>query len=124
MKYRFMNEHRHLYSLVLMCRVLPVARAGDFMIGCINRYQIARWRINDSSDLFAISMLPAAVYGSNRVFGDLRQADETCGRHRVARLMRVNQIKAIRGYKAPRQIAGRPSLLPILAENAWLIFRE
>jgi putative transposase len=29
-KYRFMNEHRHLYSLVLMCRVLQVARAGFY----------------------------------------------------------------------------------------------
>ena len=30
MKYRFMNEHRHAYSLVLMCRVLKVARAGFY----------------------------------------------------------------------------------------------
>ena len=28
MKYHFMNEHRHKYSLLLMCRVLKVARAG------------------------------------------------------------------------------------------------
>ena len=51
------------------------------------------------------------VYGSNRVFGDLREAGERCGRHRVARLMRANKIKARRGYKAPRQIAGRPSII-------------
>lgn len=30
MKYRFMNEHRDQYSLVLMCRVLKVARAGFY----------------------------------------------------------------------------------------------
>jgi hypothetical protein len=29
-KYRFMNEHRHEYSLVLMCQVLKVARAGFY----------------------------------------------------------------------------------------------
>jgi putative transposase len=29
-KYRFMNEHRHAYSLVLMCRVLNGARAGFY----------------------------------------------------------------------------------------------
>ena len=51
------------------------------------------------------------VYGSNRVFGDLREAGETCGRHRMARLMRANKVKAIRGYKSPRQIAGRPSII-------------
>ena len=51
------------------------------------------------------------VYGSPRVFLDLREVGETCGKHRVARLMRVNKIKAVRGYKAPRTIAGRPSII-------------
>lgn len=51
------------------------------------------------------------VYGARRVFGDLREAGETCGKHRVERLMRANKIKAVRGYKAPRAIAGRPSIL-------------
>jgi putative transposase len=36
---------------------------------------------------------------------------ETCGKHRVARIVKVNRIKAIRGYKAPRYIAGRPSIV-------------
>lgn len=51
------------------------------------------------------------VYGVRRVFGDLREAGETCGKHRVARLMRANKIRALRGYKAPRPIAGRPSII-------------
>ena len=51
------------------------------------------------------------VYGSPRVFGDLREAGEQCGKHRGARLMRAHQIKAVRGYKAPRHIAGRPSIV-------------
>jgi len=33
------------------------------------------------------------------------------GRNRVARLMQINKIKAVRGYKAPRRIAGRPSII-------------
>ena len=33
------------------------------------------------------------------------------GKHRVARITRSHKIKAIRGYKAPRRIAGRPSIL-------------
>lgn len=51
------------------------------------------------------------VYGARRVFGDLREAGETCGKHKVERIMRTNKIKAVRGYKAPRAIAGRPSIL-------------
>jgi putative transposase len=34
------------------------------------------------------------VYGSPRVFADLREAGETCGKHRVERIMRNNKIKA------------------------------
>lgn len=43
------------------------------------------------------------VYGARRVFADLREAGETCGKHRVARLMCAHKIKALRGYKAPRR---------------------
>lgn len=50
------------------------------------------------------------VYGAPRVFLDLREAGKTCGKHRVARIMRINNINALRGYKAPRAIAGRPSI--------------
>lgn len=51
------------------------------------------------------------VYGARGVFGDLREVGETCGRHRVERIMRAHKIKAVRGYRAPRHIAGRPSLI-------------
>ena len=50
----------------------------------------------------------ADTYGSPRVFLDLR---ETCGEHRVARIMRINKIKAIRGYKRPRLVPSQPSLI-------------
>ncbi len=51
------------------------------------------------------------VYGAPRVFLDLREAGESCGKHRVARIMKTHNIRALRGYKAPRRIAGRPSLI-------------
>ena len=36
---------------------------------------------------------------------------EICGKHRVARLMKANDIKAIHGYKQPRIVYGRPSIV-------------
>lgn len=51
------------------------------------------------------------IYGSPRVFLDLREVGETCGKHRVARIMRENKIKALRGYKTPRSYYGRPSII-------------
>jgi putative transposase len=49
------------------------------------------------------------IYGSPRVFVDLRELGETCGKHRVARLMRAHKIKAVRGYKQPRHRYSKPS---------------
>ena len=106
-----MNEHRDQYSLALMCRVLKVARAGFYQ--WLHKPMSDR-AIEDQRLLSVIRNSYAAsggVYGARRVFGDLREAGETCGKHKVERIMRTNKIKAIRGYKAPRAIAGRPSIL-------------
>ena len=56
-------------------------------------------------------MASRGVCRARRAFGDLREAGEICGLHRVERLMRRNKIKAIRGYKSPRALAGRPSII-------------
>jgi len=37
------------------------------------------------------------IYGAPRVFRDLREAGETCGKHRVERLMRENNLRAAHG---------------------------
>ena len=42
---------------------------------------------------------------------DLREDGERCGEHRVARLMRINILRAIRGYKKPRYKAGTPAVV-------------
>ena len=110
-KYRFINEHRHEFRIVSMCRVLEVARAGlyKWLHKPLSDRAIEDQRLLGLiRDSYTIS---GGVYGAPRVFGDLREAGETCGRHRVARIMRSHKIKAIRGYKAPRHIAGRPSIL-------------
>jgi putative transposase len=51
------------------------------------------------------------VYGSPRVHRDLREDGEHCGEHRVARLMRINGLRAIRGYKKPRYRADKPAVV-------------
>ncbi len=94
-----------------MCRVLRIARAGY--------YAWVHKPLSDKAieDLRLVKLIKESyaasggVYGSNRVFLDLREAGEMCGLNRVARLMHVNKIKAIRGYKAPRAKAGKPSLV-------------
>lgn len=55
------------------------------------------------------------IYGSPRVFLDLREAGETCGRHRVARIMREHKLRGVLGYRVPRAVGGGPPAL--LAPN-------
>lgn len=111
MKYRFMNEHRHEFAITLMCRVLRVARVGFYQW----LHQPVSKREQDDQRLLGLIRHSYAasygVYGARRVFGDLREAGESCGKHRVERLMRTHKIKAVRGYKSPRRIAGRSSII-------------
>jgi putative transposase len=51
------------------------------------------------------------IYGSPRVFLDLREAGEFVGHNRVARIMREHGIRAIRGYKTPRNVVSMPSII-------------
>jgi putative transposase len=110
-KYRFINEHLDTYCVATMCRVLRASRSGFY---AWLHQPLSDRAIEDERLLASIRdsyTASSGVYGYLRVFADLREAGETCGRHRVARIMRQHKIKALRGYKAPRHIAGRPSII-------------
>jgi len=110
-KYRFINDHRHVFRVAPMCRMLEVTRGGFYQ--WLDKPESDRaiedrrllGLIRDSYDA------SGGVYGARRVLGDLREAGEVCGKHRVEKIMHAQKIKAIRGYKAPRRIVGRPSLI-------------
>ncbi|QEM91531.1 IS3 family transposase [Kosakonia radicincitans] len=111
LKYRFINEHRTVWGVMTMCRVLNVARAGFY--AWLHNPVPARDKDNQRlliliRDSYSLS---GGVYGYRRVHGDLNEIGETCGKNRVGRIMQLNRIKAVRGYKAPRRIAGRPSVV-------------
>jgi len=50
------------------------------------------------------------IYGSPRVWFDLLELGERVGRNRVARIMRVNKIRAQRGYKRPGYRYHKPAI--------------
>ncbi|MFZ0467878.1 MAG: IS3 family transposase [Thiogranum sp.] len=110
-KHRFINDHRHEHGVATMCRVLRVSRSGFYQ--WLHK-PLSDRAIEDRRLLALIRASYAAsggVYGAPRVFQDLREAGEGCGKNRVARIMRRHKIKALRGYKAPWAIAGRPSII-------------
>ncbi len=64
------------------------------------------------------------LYGAPRVFLDLREAGETCSKHRVARLMRVNNLRALHGYRTRRWLVGKPSvLIPNILQRQFTMSR-
>jgi putative transposase len=93
----------------MMCRVLEVSRSGFYE--WLHQPLSNRTR-EDQRLLRLIRASHAAshgVYGAPRIFLDLREAGETCSKHRVARLMRTHHITANYGYRKPRTIRGHPS---------------
>ncbi len=94
-----------------MCRTLEVSRSGyyDWLRSPISN------RARENKRLLGLIRASHAasggVYGAPRIFLDLREAGETCSKHRVARLMRLHQIRANYGYRKPRASPGRTSAL-------------
>ena len=97
--YEFIKAHRDQYSVQTMCRVLEVAPSGyyDWLQQPIsNRAQEDARLLRLIRASFVASH---GIYGAPRVFLDLREAGETCSKHRVARLMRQANLRALHGYR-------------------------
>ncbi len=93
-----------------MCRLLRVHHSGYYQ--WIKQPESARALENKRlTALIQESWLESGgIYGSPRIYQDLREAGETCSVNRVARLMNCARLKALRGYKAPRHRAGKPAV--------------
>lgn len=109
--YAFIKAHRHQYDVRLMCRVLEVTHSGYY--AWLHQPQSNRAQ----EDARLLKLIRASfvasncIYGSPRVFLDLREAGETCSKHRVARLMRINKIRPVRGYSRKPKSGAKPSEL-------------
>jgi len=102
-----------------MCRLLNVAPSGYY--AWLTKPVSDRAR----EDRRLLGLIRASfnasqgVYGAPRVFLDLREAGETCSKHRVARLMKENGMRAKGGYRTRRYVAGGKSaeLIPNLVKR-------
>ena len=120
--YQFIKANRHRHSVQTMCRLLDVARSGYYEW---LRHPISNRSKENARLLRLIRASFAAshgIYGAPRVFLDLREAGETCSKHRVARLMRANQIRARHGYRTRRHSATKPAvLIPNVLERNFTV---
>ena len=95
MRYEFIEAHRPMWRLYLMCRALGVSKAGYF-----------RWRHHKQSarqqedqllkrEITDTHHRSRQTYGSPRVTQALRQQGRRISRRRVARLMRACGLRSV-----------------------------
>jgi putative transposase len=97
---------REAYPVRMMCRLLGVSPSGFY--DATGRVPSSRDRDN-ARLLEEVRQLHAesdGVRGSPRITDELRYRGETCGRNRIARLMRLN---GLRGIPQRRQWRSKPS---------------
>lgn len=118
-KYEFIKSNQKEHSVQAMCRLLNVAPSGYY--AWLSKPVSDRAR----EDRRLLGLIRASfeesqgVYGAPRVFLDLREAGETCSKHRVARLMKENGKRAKGDYRTRRYVAGSKTaeLIPNLVKR-------
>jgi putative transposase len=122
--YKFIEAHRREYSVQAMCAVLGVAPSGYY---AWLKQPMSDRAIEDARLLRLIRKSFVAshgIYGAPRVFLDLREAGETCSKHRVERLMRENNLRVLHGYRTRRVTVGKPAvLIPNLLQRQFTVTR-
>jgi len=113
MRYAFMAAHVGEFGVRRMCQVLELTRSGYYAwqrrtVGV--REQENKALLEEIRKTYKTSR---KTYGSPRICAALRRKGVACGRHRVARLMRLNGISARKRCKShPRTTQRQPGAIP------------
>jgi len=113
MRYPFIADHAHEFSVRRMCQVLRVTRSGYY--AWQRRSPGPRAQANQAltAQIRAEFLTSRQTYGSPRIQVTLQRKGVTCGRHRVARLMRQERIWAHPRRKAhPVTTQRDPGVMP------------
>jgi transposase InsO family protein len=98
-RYQFIKEHQEQFSLSALCRAMQVCRGGFYA-----------WRKRENSPKSPRKLQNERLteqirtaykenreaYGSPRIYAELKEAGVACSEKRIARLMRLNGIVAVR----------------------------
>ena len=107
--YQFIKANCASFSVRKLCRVLDVALSAYYTwVNLSSRAQEDARLLRLIRGSFTASR---GIYGAPRVFLDLREAGETCSRHRVARPIREHRPRALHGYHMRRWAVSKSSVL-------------
>ncbi len=108
MRYAFIDRYRHLYPVLVMCDVLEVSSSGYYAW----RGRPESRRSREDRELKAIirSVFEESrqTYGSPRILDELRDQGIRCGRKRVARLMKEDQLTPKKARRFRRTTIAEP----------------
>ena len=112
MKYAVIDEHVEQHPVRRLCSVMQVHPSGYYA------WKQAPLCNRAKEDVRVSALISRSWEGSGRVYGyrkvgkDLRDMGERCGKHRVARLMRLAGQRSHTGYKRrPGKYGGRPAVV-------------
>ncbi|QVK33032.1 IS3 family transposase [Pseudomonas syringae] len=111
LKYAFIKQRAGDYSIRRLCLTLKVHPSGYY--AWLSEPQSARAKADQRLlGLIKHSWLESGgVYGYRKIHDDLREVGEDCGRHRVARLMRLEGLRSQTGYRRrPGKYGGKPAV--------------
>jgi transposase InsO family protein len=96
MKFRFINEQRSAFPVEKMCQILKVSRSGFYMWG--KRSKSERQMKNEelTNKIGEIFIKSRELYGSPRIYAELKARGYQCSKNRVERLMRGKFIAKTR----------------------------
>lgn len=94
MRYQFIRAHAAQFPLTQLCDVLGVSRSGYYAWRTRPVSARAQEDARLLAQMTAIHQQSRQTYGHRRIHADLQQAGETCGKGRVARLMRHGKLVA------------------------------
>ena len=108
MKYSFIRDHQTEFPVQAMCRVFKINRSGYYawLDKPLSDRAIEDQRLLGRIKEFHIAS--GGTYGSPWIHRDLRDEGETCSVNRVAKIMRMNRLKAQIGYKRRYVKGGKP----------------
>jgi transposase InsO family protein len=112
MRYRFIQAEKAQYPIAVLCRVMAVARSG-FYAWC---HRLMNRRAQQNQHLLAQIQLchreSKGCYGSPRIHRDLCAQGLRISRHRVARWMRLHDIRGVcRRRVPPRPRTASPAIV-------------
>ena len=111
-RYRFIREEKALYPVVLLCRVLGVARSACY--AWVRRGVSARARADEhlAARIAAAHARSRRTYGAPRIHAALRAQGVRCARKRVARLMRAACLVGCQRRRRARTTVADPAHAP------------